>query len=137
MHEGFLNTYISNFFFYHFRISIGTPVERFVSLDDVSSDKSAVALASGIVALLEKFNVPAAKLVAQTYDGARVMSGASGGTQAIVKKSFPNADYIHCKAHVLNLVLLHALTNETQKDFFRHSLQLLRFSRKVRREMLN
>lgn len=84
-----------------------------------------MALASGIVALLEKFNVPAAKLVAQTYDGARVMSGASGGTQAIVKKSFPNADYIHCKAHVLNLVLLHACTNQRDTKRFFSSLSAL------------
>lgn len=98
---------------------LGTPVERFVSLDDVSNDKSAVAIAGEVVTLLEKFHVHSSKLVAQTYDGARVMSGASGGTQAIVKKSFPNGDYIHCKAHVLNLVLLHACTNQREtKKFF-------------------
>lgn len=90
-----------------------------MSLEDVSSDKTAVALGNEIFTLLGKFNVSAEKLVAQTYDGARVMSGASGGTQAIVKKSFPNADYIHCKAHVLNLVLLHACTNHREtKRFF-------------------
>lgn len=46
-----------------------------------------------------------AKLVAQTYDGAAVMSGELNGTQAQVRNEFQHAIFIHCNAHVLNLVL--------------------------------
>ncbi|XP_055551291.1 uncharacterized protein LOC129733805 [Wyeomyia smithii] len=95
----------------------GTPVERFVDLCDASNDKTAVALAREVVSLLEKFSVTPEKLVAQTYDGAHVMSGVAGGTQAIVKKLYRDADYILCKAHVLNLVLLHACNYQDTRKF--------------------
>ena len=88
-----------------------------MDLCDVSNDKTAVALAREVVSLLEKFSVTPEKLVAQTYDGAHVMSGVAGGTQAIVKKLYRDADYIHCKAHVLNLVLLHACNYQDTRKF--------------------
>ena len=34
------------------------------------------------------------------------MSGKEKGVQAIVKESWPLAVYVHCSAHVLNLVLV-------------------------------
>ena len=39
------------------------------------------------------------KLIAQSYDGAAVMSGKNNGVQAILKKKFPNDPFIHCYAH--------------------------------------
>ena len=48
------------------------------------------------------------KLIAQSYDGAAVMSGSHRGVQSIVKESYPNAHYVHCYAHQLNLVLQQA-----------------------------
>ena len=39
------------------------------------------------------------KLIAQTYDGAAVMSGELNGVQAKVKDSAPDAIFIHCLAH--------------------------------------
>ncbi|XP_073726196.1 zinc finger MYM-type protein 1-like [Misgurnus anguillicaudatus] len=47
------------------------------------------------------------KCVAQSYDGAAVMSGAVGGVQARFKANHPEAVYVHCYAHQLNLVLCH------------------------------
>jgi hypothetical protein len=46
--------------------------------------------------------------VAQTYDGAAVMSGAVRGVQARFRERHPEAVYLHCYAHELNLVLCHA-----------------------------
>ncbi len=43
-----------------------------------------------------------------TYDGAAVMSGAVGGVQARFRECHPEAEYLHCYAHQLNLVLCHA-----------------------------
>lgn len=43
--------------------------------------------------------------VAQSYDGASVMSGAVGGVQAKFRVNHPEAIYVHCYAHQLNLVL--------------------------------
>nr|CAH7755638.1 unnamed protein product [Callosobruchus chinensis] len=42
------------------------------------------------------------KLIAQTYDGANVMSGVNNGVQAQIKIKYPNAHFIHCYAHQLN-----------------------------------
>ena len=46
------------------------------------------------------------KLVAQTYDRASVMSSESNGVQARLKEDVPEAMFLHCYAHKLNLVLL-------------------------------
>ena len=35
------------------------------------------------------------KLTAQTYGRASVMSGSSGGAQALIKETFLNAEYVH------------------------------------------
>ena len=44
-------------------------------------------------------------LVAQGYDGASVMSSSKNGVQAKVKEVYPNATYVHCRSHVLNLAV--------------------------------
>ncbi|XP_069503891.1 zinc finger MYM-type protein 1-like [Ambystoma mexicanum] len=57
--------------------------------------------------------------VAQCYDGASVMSGCFNGVQAKIKEIAPQAVYIHCHAHRLNLALVQTITNiQTVKDFF-------------------
>lgn len=46
------------------------------------------------------------KLVAQTYDGASNMSGCYNGLQAIIREKVgDHVIYVHCQAHILNLVL--------------------------------
>ena len=54
------------------------------------------------------------KLVAQCYDGASVMSGQHRGVQSIVKETYPNAHYVHCYAHQLNLILQQATSQNCQ-----------------------
>lgn len=61
------------------------------------------------------------KLIAQSYDGASVMSGHTGGVQAKVKIVYKNAEFIHCYAHQLNLIMQHAASQNKQvKIFFAH-----------------
>ena len=38
-------------------------------------------------------------VIAQGYDGARVMSSNNVGTSAVIKRNFPDADYYNCSAH--------------------------------------
>ena len=45
---------------------------------------------------------------AQGYDGASVMSGHVSGVQTRIRKVNPNAVYVHCRPHVLNLCIVHA-----------------------------
>ena len=57
--------------------------------------------------------------VAQTYDGANVMSGKLKGVQALFQAEVAWAIYIHCLNHSLNLVLVDVCKNvDPAKDFF-------------------
>ena len=81
--------------------------EAFLGFDDVSDDRRASAIAQYVLEILQKFNC-VEKLVAQTYDGASVMSSELNGVQAKIKENVPEAMFLHCYAHKLNLVLLHS-----------------------------
>ena len=82
------------------------PVEKFYKFVDVN-DRTASGLSNILVNELNAIGGPniSEKLIAQTYDGAAVMSGSSNGVQALLKQSFPYAHYIHCYAHQANLIL--------------------------------
>lgn len=71
------------------------------------------------------FGINADKLVAQSYDGAAVMSGDKSGVQTLVRQRFPKAGFIHCRAHVLNLVLLHSCVNNKKSSRFFNTLSPL------------
>ncbi|KAE9522089.1 hypothetical protein AGLY_017508 [Aphis glycines] len=59
------------------------------------------------------------KLIAQTYDGASVMSGNINRVQAKIKFHYSNANYVHCYAHQLNLVMANAASiNRNVRIFF-------------------
>lgn len=92
---------------------------------DVSNDKTATALAAQVDEIASSFGLTADKLVAQTYDGAAVMSGDKHGVQRLVKQRFPKAGFIHCRAHVLNLVLLHSCTNNKRTARFFNTISSL------------
>lgn len=72
---------------------------------DVSSGRGASHLASTILTAIEKYNIHKIPLVAQSYDGANVMSGSVSGVQQKIREHYPEALYIHCLAHKLNLVV--------------------------------
>ena len=64
------------------------------------------SLTEYIVDTLNKHQLDLACIVSQGYDGASVMSGHCSGVQARLKEFATHAIYIHCHAHVLNLVLV-------------------------------
>ena len=58
-------------------------------------------------------------IVSQGYDGASVMSGRCSGVQQRIKEVAPQAVYVHCYAHCLNLALVDTTRSITQaSDFF-------------------
>ena len=63
------------------------------------------------------------KLIAQSYDGASVMSGKTNGVQAIIKRTFPHAHYIHCYAHQFNLIIQRAAQCHKDVKIFFANLQ--------------
>lgn len=58
------------------------------------------------------------KLIAQSYDGAAVMSGKDNGVQAKIKSIYSNAHYIHCYAHQLNLIIERSANQNKQIRVF-------------------
>ncbi|XP_060872929.1 zinc finger MYM-type protein 1-like isoform X1 [Metopolophium dirhodum] len=82
--------------------------ERFLQFVDVSSGQDANSIVAAIYQCFENLNISMNSLhiVAQSYDGASVMSGCLGGVQAKIKEKYPNAIYTHCMAHRLNLVVV-------------------------------
>jgi hypothetical protein len=82
---------------------------------------SAEEISGVILGELEKLNIHKMpdKLVAQSYDGAAVMSGQNIGVQAKIKTVYKNAIFTHCYAHQLNLILVRAAhQNKPVKVFF-------------------
>ena len=82
----------------------GTPKQAFFGLQKLDSF-DAKSIVDGIEALLQSHNLSDLMCVAQTYDGAAVMSGSVRSVQARFREQHPEAVYVHCYAHELNLVL--------------------------------
>ena len=85
----------------------GKVVERFWSFCDLPQGNAENISAIVISCLNIIFPVASdkQKLVVQCYDGASVKSGQHKVVQSIAKQAYPNAHYVHCYAHQLNLVL--------------------------------
>ena len=66
------------------------------------------ALADKFLSMLEEYGIIVNYMRAQGYDGAANMSEVHRGIQAIFKQHIPQAEYVHCKAHSLNLAIGHA-----------------------------
>ena len=62
--------------------------KAFLGFDDVSDNRRAYAIAQYVLGILQKFN-HVEKLVAQTYDGASVMSSELNGVQGKIKEDVP------------------------------------------------
>lgn len=86
----------------------GTPIERFLTFANPDGH-DANAISSCILREIEEFiGSDCNKLIAQSYDGAAVMSGSSNGVQVKVREKYPHAHFIHCYAHQANLILARA-----------------------------
>jgi len=71
-------------------------VERFLGFVDVSENQNAESLCAKIFEFLTENQLDKYHIVAQSYDGASVMSGKFNGVQSKVKNKFPYAVYTHC-----------------------------------------
>lgn len=56
--------------------------------------------------------------VGQTYDGASVMRGQNKGVQALFRNQVPQAIYVHCFNHRLNLVIVDVCKNISECNAF-------------------
>ncbi|CAF4122768.1 unnamed protein product, partial [Rotaria magnacalcarata] len=66
----------------------------------------AQTLTDEIVKFLSSLNIDLNYCIAMCFDGASVLSGKHAGVQALLRQQhIPNAIYVHCYAHKLNLVI--------------------------------
>lgn len=85
---------------------------------DCSASRNAAGIVEGIKMGLEMAVLKNLPIVAQSYDGASLMSGHVSGVQQRIKEMHPYAAYIHCMAHKLNLVLVECCSvNHSVKTF--------------------
>lgn len=97
----------------------GSIKERFL-LFKAADKLDASSLANTITECLEAMDVNyTTNLVGQGYDGAAVMSGKKKGVAQLIKQEAKYANYIHCHAHRLNLVLVDTVKNvKAAGEFF-------------------
>ena len=98
--------------------------ERFLNYVEATS-LTAESLAFYILETLTKYRLEAKLMVSQGYDGASVMSGTCSGVQKRIRKKAPHAIYIHCRAHVLNLVLVDSVKDIPEAAEFFALLEVL------------
>ena len=79
--------------------------EHFLAFTEATS-LNAESLCTYILNTLDTFKLDSAGIVSQGYDGASVMSGHCSGVQQRIKQVAPQAVYVHCHAHCLNLALV-------------------------------
>ncbi|CAB4021665.1 zinc finger MYM-type 1-like, partial [Paramuricea clavata] len=96
----------------------GTVEERLIAVEPME-ETAAEALFNTVQRKLQQCGIEVANMRVQCYDGASNVSGIHTGLQARIKELSPSALYTHCYAHVLNLVIVDTMTNNTvAKDFF-------------------
>lgn len=91
----------------------GVVKERFLALTEMPTFDAA-SINTAIENQLQEKGIERLKCVAQTYDRVAVMSGTVGGVQTHFQKKHPEAIYVHCYAHELNLILCHTCRAVTE-----------------------
>ncbi|KAL1249385.1 hypothetical protein QQF64_020390 [Cirrhinus molitorella] len=81
----------------------------FIPLHSATADSISTALTEHLAVIIPEDQK--SKLISQAYDGASVMRGATAGVQRKIQDVYPNAHYIHCYAHQLNLIMQQATSH--------------------------
>ncbi|XP_060845763.1 zinc finger MYM-type protein 1-like [Rhopalosiphum padi] len=74
---------------------------QYIKVDSLTG----ISLSSAIINGLISCGVQCDFLFGQGFDGASNMSGKFNGVQAIIREQYPQAIYVHCAAHSLNLAV--------------------------------
>uniref|UniRef100_A0A667Y2X2 TTF-type domain-containing protein n=1 Tax=Myripristis murdjan TaxID=586833 RepID=A0A667Y2X2_9TELE len=85
-------------------VHAGTIKERAIGFVE-TSDMSASGISEKILQVIEPLQLDPSLCVGFSFDGVSVVSGSKGGVHVILKQTFPDAVYVHCNSHRLNLVL--------------------------------
>lgn len=92
--------------------------EEFLGFKEAPGRTTGEVIANLLLEALDDYKVDttSGKLRGQGYDGASNMSGVRQGVQARVCQVHPNAAYIHCQSHALNLCIVHGCDDGIVKD---------------------
>uniref|UniRef100_A0A8D0HC97 Uncharacterized protein n=1 Tax=Sphenodon punctatus TaxID=8508 RepID=A0A8D0HC97_SPHPU len=116
-----VSTHCQSVLIYHYIDGSGEAVERFYGFSKLP-DSRAETVAAALLKQLEAVFPPGTskdKLIAQSYDAASATRGAHGSIQKLIRDVYPNAHYVHCCAHQLNLIMQQAVsTIKEVKVFF-------------------
>ncbi|KAJ1258931.1 hypothetical protein BS78_10G113900 [Paspalum vaginatum] len=99
-------------------------VERFLGLKHVE-DTTSNALKKSLLEMLAKYELSVARLRGQGYDGASNMRGEFNGLQKQIRDENPNAFYVHCFAHQLQLVIVFVTSSYSSFDDFFNYVSLI------------
>ncbi|XP_048432770.1 zinc finger MYM-type protein 1-like [Pyrus x bretschneideri] len=103
----------------------GEAIEMFLGVKHVSSTTSS-SLEEAIERLFATTNLSMSMLRGQGYDGASNMRGELNGLKTKIFNKYPQAFYIHCFAHQLQLALVFvAKENEDVANFFINASSLV------------
>ncbi|GBO44561.1 hypothetical protein AVEN_221618-1 [Araneus ventricosus] len=115
---------------FRYVLSNGQPVERFWGFTN-RPGHDAKSMAECIQASLEKVVAKPEKLISQSYGGTNVMSGQHAGVQVFIQCAYKNAQYAHCYAHQLNLIVGQATSqNQQVRVFFSNLSDITNFFNK-------
>ena len=78
-----------------------------------ATSPNAETITKYILETLSLYNLDPKFIVLQGYDGASVMSGHYAGVQQRIREVAPYGLYIHCHTHILNLVLVDCVKNNS------------------------
>lgn len=96
--------------------------ETFLGFHEVK-DQTASEISKQIIKSIDDKNISLHKCRGQGYDGANNMKGTYGGVQKLIRDIEPNAVYVHCAAHNLNLVVNDAVKEVTEMQTFFETVQ--------------
>ena len=77
-------------------------------------------LANKITSCLRSFNLDLSNLRGQAYDGAGNMAGCVNGTATLITNEYPQALYLHCASHCLNLAVVKTLKVTSVHNIHKH-----------------
>ena len=105
-------------------IESATIFERFLTYVEATS-LNAESLSKYSLDTLKEHGLDPQNIISQGYDGASVMSGCCSGVQQRIKEIAPEAVYVHCYAHCLNLVLVDCTKSVSDASEFFSLLETL------------
>ena len=86
---------------------LGKPVETFFGFTELTQT-TAEAIKTCVDDLFQRADIDINKMTSCSFDGGANYAGCHSGVQALLRKNNPALFYVHCRAHLLQLALVHA-----------------------------